>query len=60
MALDSRSGEQVMGLLIDLGQIGQTLLMVTRDERLTTRCADRVIEVADGKVTREHPLEQSG
>ena len=33
-ALDSRSGEQVMDLLIDLNQLGQTLLMVTHDPRL--------------------------
>jgi putative ABC transport system ATP-binding protein len=50
-ALDSRSGEQVMDLLQDLNQIGQTLLMVTHDQRLASRCADRVIEFADGRVT---------
>ena len=33
-ALDSRAGEQVMDLLLDLNQIGQTLLLVTHDERL--------------------------
>lgn len=50
-ALDSRSGEQVMDLLQDLNQIGQTLLMVTHDQRLAARCADRVIEFEDGRVT---------
>ncbi|MEO5875686.1 MAG: ABC transporter ATP-binding protein [Streptosporangiaceae bacterium] len=50
-ALDSQSGEQVMDLLQDLNQIGQTLLMVTHDQRLASRCADRVIEFADGRVT---------
>ncbi|AJT66010.3 Lipoprotein-releasing system ATP-binding protein LolD [Streptomyces lydicus] len=56
-ALDSRSGEQVMDLLIDLNQIGQTLLIVTHDPHLATRCASRLIEVADGKVARESRLE---
>ena len=42
-ALDSRAGEQVMDLLLDLNQIGQTLLIVTHDERLADRCASRVI-----------------
>ena len=56
-ALDSRAGEQVMDLLLDLNQIGQTLLMVTHDERLATRCAGRVIEVIDGRVARERTLE---
>ncbi|AZM93578.1 MULTISPECIES: ABC transporter ATP-binding protein [Streptomyces] len=56
-ALDSRSGEQVMDLLIDLNQIGQTLLIVTHDPQLATRCASRLIEVADGRVARESALE---
>ncbi|RZU24034.1 ABC transporter ATP-binding protein [Streptomyces sp. BK239] len=56
-ALDSRSGEQVMDLLIDLNQIGQTLLIVTHDPRLADRCASRLVEVADGRVARESTLE---
>ncbi|TDB78329.1 ABC transporter ATP-binding protein [Micromonospora sp. KC723] len=58
-ALDSRAGEQVMDLLLDLNQIGQTLLMVTHDERLATRCASRLIEVVDGRVARERSLERT-
>jgi putative ABC transport system ATP-binding protein len=58
-ALDSKAGEQVMDLLLDLNQIGQTLLLVTHDERLATRCASRVIEVVDGRVTAEQSLEQA-
>lgn len=45
-----------MDLLLDLNQIGQTLLIVTYDERLATRCASRVIEVADGRISRERTL----
>ncbi|MDX6740877.1 ABC transporter ATP-binding protein [Actinocorallia sp. A-T 12471] len=52
-ALDSRSGEQVMDLLLDLNQIGQTLLIVTHDERLAVRCADRIVHFADGRVAPE-------
>jgi putative ABC transport system ATP-binding protein len=58
-ALDSRSGEQVMDLLLDLNQIGQTLLIVTHDQRLADRCASRVVELADGRVTRERSLERT-
>jgi putative ABC transport system ATP-binding protein len=58
-ALDSRVGEQVMDLLLDLNQIGQTLLMVTHDERLATRCASRVVEIVDGRVARERTLERA-
>lgn len=52
-ALDSRAGEQVMDLLLDLNQIGQTLLIVTHDERLATRVADRVAAFEDGRVAAE-------
>ncbi|MCR3738550.1 putative ABC transport system ATP-binding protein [Actinomadura glauciflava] len=52
-ALDSRAGEQVMDLLLDLNQIGQTLLIVTHDERLATRVADRVVAFEDGRVAAE-------
>jgi putative ABC transport system ATP-binding protein len=58
-ALDSRSGEQVMDLLLDLNQIGQTLMLVTHDEGLATRCASRLIEVVDGRVARESSLERT-
>jgi putative ABC transport system ATP-binding protein len=58
-ALDSRAGEQVMDLLLDLNQIGQTLLLVTHDERLATWCANRVIELADGRVAGERSLERT-
>jgi putative ABC transport system ATP-binding protein len=58
-ALDSRAGEQVMDLLLDLNQIGQTLLIVTHDERLATRCASRVVELTDGRITRERTLERA-
>jgi putative ABC transport system ATP-binding protein len=58
-ALDSKAGEQVMDLLLDLNQIGQTLLIVTHDERLATRCASRLIEFADGRISREHRLERT-
>ncbi|MFB8418442.1 ABC transporter ATP-binding protein [Streptomyces albidoflavus] len=56
-ALDSRSGEQVMDLLIDLNQLGQTLLIVTHDRNLAIRCAGRLVEMADGRVARESALE---
>jgi putative ABC transport system ATP-binding protein len=56
-ALDSRAGEQVMDLLLDLNQIGQTLILVTHAERLARRCASRLVLLADGRVAGEHTLE---
>jgi putative ABC transport system ATP-binding protein len=58
-ALDSRSGEQVMDLLLDLNQIGQTLLLVTHDQGLATRCASRQVDLADGRIVRERRLERT-
>lgn len=58
-ALDSQAGEQVMDLLIDLNQLGQTLLLVTHDQRLATRCASRLVMMADGRITGERTLERS-
>ncbi|MEU4164404.1 ABC transporter ATP-binding protein [Actinoplanes sp. NPDC026670] len=57
-ALDSRAGEQVMDLLIDLNQIGQTLLIVTHDERLAHRCASRLVQLADGRIAAESALDR--
>ncbi|MEV4518470.1 ABC transporter ATP-binding protein [Dactylosporangium sp. NPDC049525] len=58
-ALDSHAGEQVMDLLLDLNQIGQTLLLVTHDERMAERCASRVVSVADGRIVGERSLERT-
>jgi putative ABC transport system ATP-binding protein len=58
-ALDSHAGEQVMDLLIDLNELGQTLLLVTHDQRLATRCAGRLVTMADGRITAEQTLERS-
>ena len=58
-ALDTRAGEQVMDLLLDLNQIGQTLLLVTHDQQLATRCASRVIDFVDGQIAGERSLERA-
>ncbi|GAA2745922.1 ABC transporter ATP-binding protein [Kitasatospora cinereorecta] len=55
-ALDSRSGDQVMQLLMDLNGLGQTLLIVTHDPRLAAQCARRVVEVADGRIARDRSV----
>lgn len=58
-ALDTRSGEQVMDLLIDLNQIGQTLLMVTHEQNLAIRCASRVVTMSDGNVVGDVSMERA-
>jgi putative ABC transport system ATP-binding protein len=57
-ALDSRAGEQVMDLLLDLNQIGQTLLIVTHDQRLADRCATRLVRFADGRIVQHSAVSQ--
>ncbi|MBI4871845.1 MAG: ABC transporter ATP-binding protein [Candidatus Riflebacteria bacterium] len=51
--LDSRNGEQVLGLLEELHRdAGTTLLVVTHETNLARR-ADRVIRLADGRVVED-------
>jgi putative ABC transport system ATP-binding protein len=50
-ALDRRNGESALALLEDLNRHGQTILVVTHDERLAERRAQRVIQLVDGVVT---------
>ncbi|GGT87461.1 ABC transporter ATP-binding protein [Actinomadura citrea] len=57
-ALDSATGEQVSGLLLDLNRKGQTLLLVTHDQGLADRCASRLVEFRDGRIVRESARER--
>jgi putative ABC transport system ATP-binding protein len=56
-ALDTQSGEQVMGLLGQLHRDGHTVLLVTHDAKLATRHAARVISVLDGKMVDDARLD---
>lgn len=48
-ALDSKSGENVMQLLLELHQRGHTIILVTHDAKIASY-AQRVIEIKDGEV----------
>jgi putative ABC transport system ATP-binding protein len=50
--LDSKNGESVMELLLDLHRQGSTICMVTHDPRFT-RYADRTIHLFDGRIVEE-------
>jgi putative ABC transport system ATP-binding protein len=52
-ALDSRSGEQVIDLLRDLNSSGQTIVLVTHDQRLAERCTRRIVTLVDGQVAND-------
>ena len=48
--LDSRTGQQVSDLLFEMNsEYGATLILVTHDERLASRCG-RVLEMTDGRL----------
>ncbi len=58
-ALDTRSGDQVMELLVELNRAGQTVLLVTHDAKLAARYAGRVVTLVDGRVADDVVLKAS-
>ena len=56
--LDSRTGEQVLDLLSELGGQGMTVVLVTHDTDVTRR-SERVIELKDGRLVREQRMSPS-
>ncbi|MGH8548859.1 MAG: MacB family efflux pump subunit [Methylococcales bacterium] len=51
-ALDSASGEEVMGLLRELHEEGRTILLITHDERIAAN-ADRILSMRDGRILED-------
>ena len=52
-ALDSHSGDQVLEIFADLNRSGQTIILVTHDERLARAHASRIIQLIDGAVVSD-------
>jgi putative ABC transport system ATP-binding protein len=52
--LDSKSGEEVLGLFHDLHAQGRTIVMVTHNPQIAGRL-ERVVEMQDGRVVADHP-----
>jgi putative ABC transport system ATP-binding protein len=50
--LDSTSGGDIMGLFEELSRQGRTLVVITHDAALARR-AGRVVEIRDGRITRD-------
>jgi putative ABC transport system ATP-binding protein len=58
-ALDSRSGTQVMEMLVELNRGGQTVLLVTHDPKLAARYARRVVTLIDGQMADDLLMQPS-
>ena len=48
--LDSETGNGILKIFEELNKAGQTIMMVTHDERIA-RKAKRIITLADGKIS---------
>jgi putative ABC transport system ATP-binding protein len=57
-ALNSKSAEEIMGLLVDINKEGTAILLVTHDAKVAAR-ADRVLFTKDGSIVSELPLQRS-
>lgn len=51
-ALNSKSAEEIMGLLVDINKEGTAILLVTHDAKVAAR-ADRVLFMKDGNIVSE-------
>jgi macrolide transport system ATP-binding/permease protein len=53
-ALDSKSGQEMMGILHELHGRGHTIILVTHDMQVANN-AERIIEISDGEIIRDQP-----
>ena len=56
--LDTTSGTDIMSIFNDLWKSGSTLIVITHDPALAKR-ASRIVEIRDGKITRDHRNEEA-
>ena len=52
--LDSKSGQEILGLFDELNAQGRTLVFVTHDERMVER-STRIIRLRDGVIEKDEP-----
>jgi putative ABC transport system ATP-binding protein len=55
--LDTRMGEEVLGLFQDLNREGITILLVTHEEQIA-RHTRRIVRLRDGRLERDEPVAQ--
>ena len=58
--LDSKTGDEIMNLIAEIHRPpsgpGRTIVMVTHERGLAERCADRIVTLSDGAISREERL----
>src|SRR5712691_2971527 len=58
--LDTKTGEEIMNLIAEIHRPasgpGRTVVMVTHEHALAERCADRIVTLSDGAISREERL----
>ena len=57
-ALNSKSAEEIMDLLVEINKDGTAIVIITHDAKVAAR-ADRVLFTKDGKIVSELPLDES-
>ncbi len=56
-ALNSKSAEEIMGLLVNINSEGTSILLVTHDAKIAAH-ADRILFTKDGNIVSELPLQK--
>jgi len=56
--LDSKNGDQVMRILVQLNKQGSTIIMVTHDTRYS-QCASKQVQLIDGKIVMENNVKET-
>jgi putative ABC transport system ATP-binding protein len=56
--LDSKTGNEIMGLFEDLSRKGNTIILVTHEEEIALR-ARRIIRLRDGLIASDQPIQPS-
>ena len=51
--LDQKTGQDIMDLLLEIHDLGKTIIIVTHDYNIARQC-ERVIEIVDGKISRDN------
>jgi putative ABC transport system ATP-binding protein len=56
-ALDTVNGAAVLGLFAELNRAGQTIVLVTHDQHLAERVANRIVTLVDGRMAGDTATE---